>query len=420
VLFRDRVEVALRQLRATSGTLALLCLDLDHFKNVNDTLGHPAGDALLELVSRRLLGCVRETDVVGRLGGDEFAVLHVAEGRPPEAEALARRIIDALGAPYVVEGRRVVVGASVGLAFAAGGDAGAGPDVLLKNADMALYRAKAEGRGTFRVFEAEMDAAVQARLAIESDLREAVERRQFELYYQPLFDLRARRVSGYEALIRWRHPERGLIPPAQFVPIAEEMGLIVPIGEWVAHRACADAAAWPAPVKVAVNLSPVHFRAGDVVGAVAGALRRSGLDPSRLELEITESALLRDSDAVVATLHRVRGLGPRIAMDDFGTGYSSLSYLRSFPFDKIKIDQSFVREMGGRPDCFAIVNSVSDLAARLGMTTTAEGVETAEQLGMVRRAGCTEAQGYHFGGPLPLPEVARGLADAERASTRAA
>jgi diguanylate cyclase (GGDEF)-like protein len=410
VLFRDRMDEALRNLRDRHEGLALLCLDLDHFKHVNDTLGHPAGDALLEAVGRRLRSCARDTDVVARLGGDEFAVLQLAGGRVREAEALARRIIDAVGAPYDLGGHRVLVGVSVGIAIAAA--PGTSADLLLRNADMALYRAKADGRGTHRSFEAEMDAEFQDRLAVERDLREALERRQLEVFYQPLFDLGADRVSGFEALVRWRHPERGLIPPAQFVPIAEELGLIVPIGEWVLRQACADAATWPGHLKVAVNLSPVQFRSGGIVQVVGDALKSSRLAPDRLELEITESTLLQDNRTTVAMLHHLRDLGVRTALDDFGTGYSSLSYLRSFPFDKIKIDQSFVREMERRPDCLAIVNSVADLARRLGMTTTAEGVETPDQLRQVRGAGCAEAQGYHFGHPRPAAEVLEWLAAA--------
>jgi diguanylate cyclase (GGDEF)-like protein len=413
VFFRDRMDEALRGLAGRRGGLALLCLDLDHFKTVNDTLGHPAGDALLEAVGRRLRNCARDTDVVARLGGDEFAVLQVSADRPLQPEALAERIIDALGAPYEIGGHRVAVGVSVGIAAAA--EAGADADLLLRNADMALYRAKADGRGTYRFFEAEMDAEFQARRAVESDLREALGRRELEVFYQPLFDLATDRVSGFEALVRWRHPERGLIPPAQFVPIAEELGLIVPIGEWVLRRACADAAAWPRHLKVTVNLSPVQFRGAGIVRVVGDALAFSGLDPGRLELEITESTLLQDNERVVAMLHHLRDYGLRTALDDFGTGYSSLSYLRSFPFDKIKIDQSFVREMGRRPDCLAIVNSVAELARRLGMATTAEGVETPEQLRQVREAGCAEAQGYHFGRPRPLAEALEWLAATEGA-----
>jgi predicted signal transduction protein with EAL and GGDEF domain len=282
---------------------------------------------------------------------------------------------------------------------------GPAAEVLLKNADMALYRAKADGRGKYRLYEVEMDAEFQARRAVEADLREALERGEFEVFYQPIFDLAADRVESYEALVRWRHPVRGLVPPAQFIPIAEDLGLIVSIGEWVLSQACSDAAKWPEHMRVSVNFSPVQFTSGNLFQAVESALAGSGLSPRRLELEITESALMRDSEKTVAMLHDLRKLGLRTALDDFGTGYSSLSYLRSFPFDKIKIDQSFVREMIERQDCWAIVNSVSELARRLGMTTTAEGVETAEQLRLVRQAGCTAAQGYYFGHPMPLADI---------------
>lgn len=412
VLFRDRMGEALQRLQARRGNgeggLALLCLDLDHFKNVNDTLGHAAGDMLLEAVSRRLQHNVRGTDVVARLSGDEFAVLQLAEGQPQQAEALAQRLVDAVAAPFDVGGHRVLVGVSIGISVAP--DAGTDAEQLLKNADMALYQAKADGRGRYRLFEAKMHAEFQARRAIEADLREALEAEQFEVFYQPLFDLRANRIGGYEALVRWRHPKHGLIQPAHFVSIAEEMGLIVPIGEWVLRRACADAAAWPEHIKVAVNLSPMQFKGCDVACLVADALERSGLTPNRLEIEITESTLLQDNEKAVAMLHRLRSLGLRTALDDFGTGYSSLSLLNTFPFDKIKIDRSFVAEMGTRPDCLAIVNSIADLAQRLGKTTTAEGIETIDQLALVREAGCTEAQGYYFGVPMPLQDVLRQVA----------
>lgn len=401
--FRECLDEALA--RRGGDAPALLCLDLDRFKLVNDTLGHPLGDALLRAVAARLQGCVPAGDVVARLGGDEFAVLHACAGPSPRAEGLAQRIVDALSRPYDLDGHRVVVGVSVGIAAPAGGAVCA--DVLLKNADTALYRAKSDGRGTWRFFESAMAAEVQSRRAIELDLREALGRDELEVFYQPQVDTRTGRLSGFEALLRWRHPARGMVSPAEFIPIAEELGLIVPIGEWVLAQACRDAAAWPEAVKVAVNLSPVQFRGAGLVGAVRRALGESGLPACRLELEITESALLQDSEAVLATLHELRALDLRTALDDFGTGYSSLGYLRSFPFDKIKIDRSFVREMATRPDCRAIVNSVLTLAHALGMTTTAEGVETQEALARLREAGCTEAQGYLFDRPRPAAEIRR-------------
>jgi diguanylate cyclase (GGDEF)-like protein len=399
VLFRIRMEERLRMSNQHGARVAILCLDLDNFKNVNDTLGHPVGDALLEAVAGRLHSCMREGDSVARIGGDEFAILAPLSEPGDRAELLAQRIVKALSEPFDLDGQRAVIGVSIGIALATDREISA--DVLLKNADMALYRAKSDGRGGYRFFEAEMDAQMQARRAIELDLREAMSRQELEVWYQPIFDIAANRVSGFEALVRWHHPEHGMIPPIQFVPLAEELGLIVPIGEWVLRQACQDAVTWPDDLKVAVNLSPVQFRNSHLVDTVRQALARTGLASNRLELEITETALLHDNETVLATLHRLRDLGLRTVLDDFGTGYSSLSYLRIFPFDKLKIDQSFVREMATRPDCVAIVNSVASLAHQLGIMTTAEGVETVEQFEQVRRAGCTEAQGYYFDYPRP-------------------
>ena len=403
VLFYERLEQEIERLERYGGGLAVLCIDLDHFKNINDTLGHPAGDLLLQVVAQRLRGCVRDGETVARLSGDEFAVLQSAPDQPLASQALAERLVKALGAPYDVGGHRVMISASVGVALAPadGHDA----DDLLRKADVALYRAKAGGGSCSCFFEPEMQAQLQSRLVMEADLRDVLERRQLELFYQPLFDLREDRVCGFEALLRWRHPERGLVLPDQFIPVAEATGLIVPIGEWVLRRACADAASWPANMKVSVNLSPLQLTSPRLSAAVSGALAGAGLAAGRLELEVTESVLLQHSGAVLALLHELRGMGLRIALDDFGTGYSSLSYLRSFPFDKLKIDQSFVRTLTGRPDSAAIVDAIVTLASSLGMTTTAEGVETVEQLGQIRRAGCTEAQGYHFGQPQSAADV---------------
>ncbi|WP_043344775.1 putative bifunctional diguanylate cyclase/phosphodiesterase [Belnapia moabensis] len=406
VMLRERMENAL--VETSDNGVTLLCLDLDLFKHVNDTLGHPIGDALLKAVAQRLRSCARETDLVARLGGDEFAILQTTDAQPWQTEALAKRIVAALTEPYDLGGLSVTIGVSVGIAVADAADLDA--DLLHKNADLALYRAKSDGRGAYRFFEAAMDAELKARVAIEADLRQALAREEFEVYYQPLIDLASERVSGFEALLRWRHPERGMVSPSLFIPVAEETGLIGPIGDWVLRRACADAAEWAEPIKVAVNLSPVQFRNGDIVRSICGALESSGLLPGRLELEITESTLLQEGERVMAMLHQLRGLGLCIALDDFGTGYSSLSYLRSFPFDKIKVDQSFVREMGTRPDCRAIVDSIAGLALRLGMRTTAEGIETADHLRHVREAGCTEAQGYYFSRPMPCAEVRDWLA----------
>lgn len=402
VMFNDRLMEALDAHRHDAG-FALLCLDLDHFKEVNDTLGHPMGDMLLKAVASRLRNCVRDVDVVARLGGDEFAILQQGSKFPELAQTLAARIVQELSAPFDLDGNCAVIGTSIGIAIVNHDLSSA--DTLLRSADLALYRAKAEGRGTFCVFEQSMNEKAQARRAIEADLRSALVRNELEVFYQPLFHLAAGHVGGFEALVRWRHPVRGLVSPAQFIPIAEELGLIVPLGEWVMLQACKEAATWPKNIKVAVNLSPAQFRSSGLSTSVQRALSESGLPAGRLELEITESALLQDSDAVLATLHELRSLGIRIALDDFGTGYSSLSYLRSFPFDKLKIDQSFVREMGYRPDCQAIVISVLRLAAELGMATTAEGVETGEQLEQLREFGCTEAQGYLFDRPRPAAEI---------------
>jgi diguanylate cyclase (GGDEF)-like protein len=406
-LLHERIEAMLHATPRQGRQLVVFCLDLDHFKNVNDSLGHPAGDALLQAVAGRLRHCVRDEDLIARLGGDEFAILYVATDYPAQAEQVAQRIVATLCEPYEVHGTRAIIGVSIGITLA---DADSTSADLLKNADLALYRAKGDGRGTYRFFEQEMEQEVQDRRTMELDLREAVSSDRFVLYYQPLFSLTSNRVSGFEALLRWDRPGSGLVSPASFVPLAEEIGLIHPIGEWVLRRAFRDAAAWPYRLKVAVNLSPEQFRDERLVELVQQALEESGLPATCVELEITESTLLQDNEKVVATLHRLRQLGVHIALDDFGTGYSSLSYLRSFPFDKLKIDQSFVREMAIRPDCRAIVNSISALASQLHITTTAEGVETEEHLAQIRAAGCTEAQGYYFSTPLPAASVGAWLA----------
>lgn len=419
MLFRERMEEALAVRRSREDGLALLFLDLDNFKDVNDTLGHPVGDALLREVARRLRGCVRDGDLVARLGGDEFAVLQSSGRQPQDAAGLAQRLVDVVCEPYELLGYRARVGVSVGIAVAAENDEAAPQDAadqLLKNADMALYRAKSDGRRTWRFFEGNMEVELQERLSMEADLREALPLNQLEVMYQPIFGLAANRLSGFEALLRWRHPTRGMVSPADFIPIMEEIGLIESVGRWVLEEATREANTWPAPLKVAVNLSPLQFRSADISGTVAEILQRTGLAPQRLELEITESALLQADQGVAASLQAFRSIGIRTALDDFGTRYSSLSYLRSFPFDKIKIDQSFVREMGTRADCLAIVNSVAHLANQLGMATTAEGVETAAQLKHVRAAGCTEAQGYYFGQPESGKELRRWFDEPSRAA----
>ena len=404
VLLNERLEHALTRVRRGE-IVAVHLLDLDHFKTVNDTLGHPAGDKLLKMVTKRLQELVRETDTVARMGGDEFAVLQVAIGQPADATALALRIIEAVSAPYTIDGQQVVIGTSVGIAV--GPADGMSPDQLIRNSDLALYRAKADGRGTYRFFGPEMDAQMQARHLMEFDLRNALPAGQFELHYQPVVNLESNEISGVEALLRWRHPEKGIIPPSAFIPVAEEIGFIVPLGEWAIRQACATAAKWPSDVRIAVNLSPIQFRNPGFVQVVLGALAASGLAADRLELEITESTLLHDSDATLSTLYQLRALGVRIAMDDFGTGYSSLSYLQSFPFDKIKIDRSFVKDIVDGVGSLNIVRAVAAMANGLGMTTTAEGVETKEQLDTVRAEGCTEMQGFLFSRPLPAEEIER-------------
>jgi len=398
VLFRDSMDQALGR----GENFAVLYIDLDRFKSVNDTLGHPVGDALLCAVTKRLQLAVRGTDTVARLGGDEFAIVQMGAS-PGEATELAARLIESISAPFDVLANQVVVGASVGIAMAPGD--GKEPDQLLRNADMALYRAKTDGRGTYHFFQPEMDAQLQARRGLELDLRKALAAGEFELYYQPLINVANDELSGFEALVRWNHPERGLISPDQFISVAEEIGLIVQLGEWVLNQARRDAATWPDNITVAVNLSAAQFRHPALALSVVAALGRSGLAPRRLELEITESIFLHDNQAVLDVLHQVRELGVRISMDDFGTGYSSLSYLRSFPFDKIKIDRSFIRELGGREDCIAIIRAIVRLGASLGMSTTAEGVETSQQLDILRAEGCDQVQGYLFSRPRPFAEI---------------
>jgi diguanylate cyclase (GGDEF)-like protein len=409
VLLRERLREALNHARVGEH-LALLYLDLDRFKAVNDTLGHPLGDALLQAVADRLSRSTRGADTVARLGGDEFAVIQAPIDKPAEAADFAERLIAMLNEPFQVLGHRIVIGTSIGISISP--QDGMDLDQLMKSADLALFRAKQDGRGVYRLFQTEMDAQMQVRRVLELDLRGALADGQLQLYYQPLIGLRAQAAVGFEALLRWRHPTRGLIAPDQFIPLAEEIGAIVPIGEWILRTACVAATAWPGDMKVAVNLSAVQFKSDGLVAAVTAALHDSGLAPGRLELEITETVLLRDTAAALATLRQFHSLGVHIAMDDFGTGYSSLSYLQRFPFDRIKIDQSFVRELGKQSDSDAIVRAVIALSRELGMATTAEGVETVDQLRSLARAGCTVVQGYLFSQPVPeaaIPELLRSM-----------
>ncbi len=403
VMFQERLRQDLERSRLAGKNIAVLCIDLDLFKNVNDSFGHPTGDRLLMLVAGRLAADARQDSLVARLGGDEFAMILGTDVSPNEISDHAIRIIESLSAPYQIDGLEVVIGASIGIAISPGdGDTG---EELLRNADMALYRAKSEGGGVHHFFEKEMDRRAQRRRDMEIDLRHALANGEFELHYQPLVDLAQDRIVSFEALLRWQHPQKGMISPADFIPVAEDIGLIVPLGEWVLREACMQAAAWPSDIKVAVNLSPAQFRSRNLTQAVFSALAQSGLSPLRLELEITESIFLADSEANLAILHQLREFGVRISMDDFGTGYSSLSYLRSFPFDKIKIDRSFVRDLVERPDSVAIIRAISGLGRSLNISTTAEGVETVDQLDWLRAEGCTEVQGFLFSAARPASEV---------------
>ncbi|MBR0662779.1 EAL domain-containing protein [Roseomonas hellenica] len=401
LLLRTRLDEAVARARRGQAC-AVLCLDLDHFKDVNDTLGHAFGDMLLRAVTERIRTVVRETDTIARLGGDEFAVVQTGVDHPDDAGVLAQRLIAALGVPFDLDGNHVMAGVSIGIAVAP--DDGLDSNQLLQDADMALYRAKSAGRGCYRFFEAEMNAQALLRRTLQVDIRRGLQAGEFELFYQPQVSLPARRLTGFEALLRWRHPERGLLTPDRFVPLAEDMGLILPLGEWVLTQACAEAAAWPADKKLAVNLSPVQFT-GSLVETVTTALHAAGLDAARLELEVTETVLLRETEATLVTLHRLRGLGVAIALDDFGTGYSSLGYLQRFPFDKVKIDRTFIRSLGKSRESDAIVRSVIDLCDALDMVTIAEGVETEEQRRILTAQGCDEAQGHLFGRPMTVPEI---------------
>ncbi len=402
VLFRERLEKELERTRRGE-QLAMLYIDIDEFKSVNDSLGHPVGDELLKAVASRLLGCIRETDFVARLGGDEFAIVQTGVRQPNDVMELVKRIYEAIRRPYECLGHHVATDASIGIALAP--NDGTDLDQLLKSADLAMYGAKSDGRRTYRFFEPEMDARVKARRTLELDIRQAIVDRAFELHYQPVVNLQSGEVAGCEALLRWRHPVRGMIPPADFIPIAEETGLICEIGDWVLATACTEAANWPSTVRLAVNVSPVQFRSHAFALKVAEVLAATGLPASQLELEITEAVLIRDDDTALTLLEQLRALGVRIALDDFGTGYSSLSYLRRFPFDKIKIDRCFVDGITDADGSSAIVQAVINIANAQNMTTTAEGIETEPQREMLRELGCTEMQGFLFSRPRPVAEI---------------
>jgi diguanylate cyclase (GGDEF)-like protein len=399
VRLRVRMDHALAITREGGSCLAVLMLDLDRFKEVNDTLGHPTGDKLLQAVAARLLQCIRDTALIARLGGDEFAVIDYVTNPVVEATALAEKISSALCEPFDLGDHRVTIGTSIGIAIAP--QDGLDPDEILKSADLALYSAKSGGRGAFRFFEPELDQLMRARRNLERDMRDALANGEFELHYQPIMNARSGEPSAFEALLRWHHPQRGLIMPAEFIPLAEETGLIMPIGEWVIRAACAEAAKWPDDLKIAVNLSPAQFKSKELVSTIVGALANSGIAPSRLELEVTETVTMHDSEAVFAALDQLHKLGVRIALDDFGTGYSSLSFLQKFPFDKIKIDRSFVHALSdANEEARLIARAVVRFAVSLGRTTTAEGVETNGQLEILRAEQCTQMQGYYLGRPM--------------------
>jgi len=401
-LFHEQLKRELARI-APGGQLAVLYIDIDEFKSVNDTLGHLIGDELLKSVAVSLGRCIRDTDFVARLGGDEFAIVQTGVRTTDDVTDLVTRVLNTIREPYECLGHQVTTDASIGIALAP--QHGADLDQILKNADLAMYAAKSAGRRTYRFFEPEMDARVRARRILEMDLRQALSDGAFEVHYQPCVSLRDNKITGCEALLRWRHSERGMISPAEFIPIAEETGLINQLGEWVLTTACAEATTWPDQFKLAVNVSPVQFKSGTLALKIVAALAASGLPASRLELEITEAVLIRDDEAALAILHQLRAIGVRIALDDFGTGYSSLSYLQRFPFDKIKIDRCFVSDIAESDGSSCIVQAVVNIAAARQMTTTAEGVETQQQRELLRALGCAEMQGYLFSPARPAAEI---------------
>jgi len=401
-LFHEQLKRELARI-APGEQLAVLYIDIDEFKSVNDTLGHLIGDELLKSVAVSLGRCVRDTDFVARLGGDEFAIVQTGIRTADDVTGLVTRVLDTIREPYECLGHQVTTDASIGIALAP--QHGADLDQILKNADLAMYAAKSAGRRTYRFFEPEMDARARARHILEMDLRQAISDGAFEVHYQPCISLQDNKITSCEALLRWRHSERGMIPPAEFIPIAEETGLINQLGEWVLTTACAEATTWPDHIKLAVNVSPVQFKSGTQALKIVAALAASGLPASRLELEITEAVLIRDDEAALAILHQLRAIGVGIALDDFGTGYSSLSYLQRFPFDKIKIDRCFVNDIAEPDGSSCIVQAVVNIAAARQMTTTAEGVETQQQRELLRALGCAEMQGYLFSPAKPAAEI---------------
>jgi len=413
-MFQHHLNHQLKNLDDGS-VIALHCLDLDHFKAVNDTMGHPAGDELLVSTAKRLSQAARG-HFVARLGGDEFVVVQLVDQAREEIDRLATALLEAVSQPQEIEGQQLVATTSIGIAVAPSG--GNGAEDLHKSADLALYRAKEAGRGTFAFFEESLNKRAQERRRVEQDLRIALEEGQFELYYQPLFDLEKNKVGSFEALIRWNHPTRGLVAPAEFIPIAEETGLIVPIGCWVIREACRQAAEWPDDIRVAVNVSPVQFHRPGLQETVIQALAATGVAPARLEIEITESVFLKGGEETLRLLHNLRSVGVRVALDDFGTGYSSLSYLQSFPFDKLKIDRSFIENLLKRAGAAAVVRAITQLAQALGMETTAEGVEENEQLSELRSQGCTSVQGFLFSKPLTAVQAGSLIGGEQRSAGR--
>jgi diguanylate cyclase (GGDEF)-like protein len=418
-LFLEKINESLARATSQNAPFSVLMLDLDRFKAVNDSLGHAIGDALLKAVGDRLRRLVRDLDIVARLGGDEFAVIQMADtNQRDQATVLANRILSALTEPYDIDGRKIIIGTSIGITLAPQDASNA--DALVRQADLALYKAKSEGRNRYRFFETAMEAEARDRRELEEDMRRALLREEFELHYQTVIDIGRRECCGAEALVRWRHPERGLLFPDQFIGLAEESGLIMQLGEWILRRACTDAAAWPSHLKIAVNLSPVQLKQSNLLEVLKAALNDSGLDPKRLELEITETVLVEKSEENLAVLHEIKNLGISVILDDFGIGYSSMRYLQMFPFDQIKIDKSFIQSMTTHSDSAAIVCAITGLGRGLEIESTAEGVETKEQLAFLRTAGCQLAQGYLFSRPVPLSQLSFERPEALRSDVKAA